>query len=377
MNRFFAAFFLLLSFSASAVPIPEPPALKAKSYALLDYDSGQLLASKSPDAKVEPASLTKLMTLYIAFDLLRTGQIKISDDVLVSEKAWRSEGSRSFMEVGKRIPLEALLHGIIIQSGNDASIVLAEHMAGTEEVFADLMNRYARTLGLTQSHFVNATGLPHAELHTSAHDVARLSRALIRDFPDHYPLFKEKEFVFNKIKQPNRNLLLWRDPSVDGLKTGHTESAGYSLAASALRDGRRLIAVVIGMDSESARAEASLALLNYGFRFTETVTAVAPSTPVVTIRAWKGAQTELALGVTAPLKVAIPRGQGSQLQIKPELDGPVFAPVAAGQALGKLTVSLNGKVLRQEPLVALAALPEGGLWRRWSDEVRLLIQGAP
>jgi D-alanyl-D-alanine carboxypeptidase (penicillin-binding protein 5/6) len=375
MKFFAAGLAILVSCSAFALPVPRPPALKARSYALLDYASGQILAAKDPDLEIEPASLAKLMTLYVAFDQLRSGQIKLGDNALVSEKAWRSEGSRSFMEVGKRIPVETLLRGIIIQSGNDASIVLAEHIAGTEDVFADLMNQYARKLGLTHSHFTNATGLPHPELHTSARDMALMSRALIQDFPEWYALFKEKEFVFNKIRQPNRNLLLWRDESVDGIKTGHTESAGFSLAVSAQRDGRRLIGVVIGTGSEQSRADASLALLNYGFRFFEVAAAIGSEQPLTTIRAWKGTETELALGVAAPVQVSVPRGSAGKVQIKLQVNEPVFAPVALHQAVGRVDVMLDQEVLRSEPLVALNELPRGSLWRRLWDSLVLWIKG--
>ena len=279
-----------------------------------------------------------------------------------------------FIEVGKRVAVEDLLKGIIIQSGNDASIALAEHLAGTEATFAGLMNRYAKDLGLTHTHFTNATGMPEPDQYTTARDVAVMSRALIANFPDHYALFKVKDFVFNKIRQPNRNRLLWRDPSVDGIKTGHAEKPGYHLAASAVRDGRRLISVVMGMDGEESRARASVALLNFGFRFFETVPALAAKAPVTTIRAWKGEQTELALGVAAPLTVSVPRGGKDRLTLTPQIDQPVFAPVTEGQALGTLTVSLDGKELRREPLVALAALPEGGWLRQLSDGIQLWFQ---
>lgn len=279
-----------------------------------------------------------------------------------------------FIEVGKRVAVQDLLHGIIVQSGNDASVALAEYLGGTEDTFADLMNRYAKQLGMAQSHFTNATGVPTPDQYTTATDMALLGRALIRDFPDQYALFKEKEFVFNKIRQPNRNRLLWRDPTVDGIKTGHAEKAGYHLAASALRDGRRLITVVLGMDGENVRADASLALLNYGFRFYEAVPVSPAGTPVLTIRAWKGVEKELALGLAAPLVVSVPHGARDRLQLQPEASGPVHAPVASGQALGTLKVMLDGKLLRQEPLVALAALPEGNLWRRVSDGVQLWMQ---
>ena len=380
MNARLAAVLALgLALPAFALPQPDPPELKARSYVLYDFASNQVLASKEPDLRVGPASLTKVMTAYIAFDEMKHGRVKPGDEVLISEKAWRqgmdSKESRMFIEVGKRVPVLDLLKGIVIQSGNDASIALAEHLGGTEEVFAGLMNTYAKKLGMANTHFANATGVPDPQQHTTALDIARLSAALVRNFPEHYALFKEKEFVFNKIKQPNRNRLLWRDPGVDGIKTGHTEESGYHLAASAVRDGRRLISVVMGMDSEAARAEASLALLNFGFRFYETVPALAANKPVTTIRAWKGEQTELALGVATPLVVSVPHGGGPRLQLTPEVQEPVFAPVAAGQALGTLTVSLDGKVLRREPLVALAALPEGSWWRRLSDEAQLWFQG--
>jgi D-alanyl-D-alanine carboxypeptidase (penicillin-binding protein 5/6) len=378
MKRFAAVAALLFPCFAAALPLPDPPKLPARSYLLFDYDSGQALAAKEPSLRVEPASLTKLMLVYIAFDELKQGRVKPTDLALVSEKAWRqgidSKESRMFIEVGRRVAVADLLQGIIVQSGNDASVALAEHLAGTEDTFADLMNRYARQLGMTQSHFRNATGVPVPDQYTTASDMAILARALIRDFPDQYTLFSEREFVFNKIKQPNRNRLLWRDPSVDGLKTGHADKAGYHLVASARRDSRRLITVVLGMDSENARADASLALLNYGFRFYEAVPVSPAGKPVLTIRAWKGADKELALGLAQPLVVSVPHGARARLELKPEAAGPVHAPVASGQALGTLKVVLDGKVLRQEPLVALAALPEGNLWRRVTDGVQLWMQ---
>lgn len=370
---------LLLPLAAVAAPVPDPPELKAKSYVLMDYDSGQVLASKEPELRVGPASLTKLMAVYIAFDELKHGRVKLSDEVLVSEKAWRqgmdSKESRMFIEVGKRVSMENLLHGVIIQSGNDASIALAEHLGGTEETFAELMNRYAKNLGLADTHFTNATGVPDPEQYTTALDVALLSRALILHFPDRYPWFKERDFVFNKIRQANRNRLLWRDPSVDGIKTGHTESAGYHLAASAIRDGRRLISVVMGTDGENSRADASLALLNYGFRFYETVPVLTAGAAALTIRPWKGAARQLALGLEAPLAVSVPRGARERIELKPQVEEPVFAPVAKHQRLGTLIVTLDGKALRSEPLVALDQVPQGGLWRRFVDTVILWLKG--
>lgn len=369
---------LLLPLSVVALPVPDAPDLPARSYLLYDFDSGQALAAREPALRVEPASLTKLMLAYVAFDELRRGRIKLTDEALVSEKAWRqgldSSESRMFIEVGKRVAVADLLRGIIVQSGNDASVALAEHLAGTEETCADLMNRYARQLGMTQSHFANATGVPAPDQYTTAADMALLARALIREFPEQYALFREKEFVFNGIRQPNRNRLLWREPGVDGLKTGHVQKAGYHLVASALREGRRLITVVLGMESENARADASLALLNYGFRFYETVPVGDAGKPVLTLRAWKGTDRQLALGLAGPLMVSVPRSTRERLELKPEAAGPVHAPVAAGTALGTLRVMLDGRELRREPLVALKALPEGNLWRRTSDGVQLWIQ---
>ena len=379
MIRFAAALAALLSVPvAAAQPLPDPPELSARSYLLYDYDSGQVLAAKEPALRVEPASLTKVMLTYVAFDELRQGRVKPDDLVLVSEKAWRqgydSKESRMFIEVGKRVTVEDLLHGVIVQSGNDASVALAEHLGGTEATFADLMNRYASQLGMTDTHFVNATGVPAPEQHTTAHDMALLGRALIRDFPQRYALFKEKEFTFNKIRQPNRNRLLWRDPTVDGIKTGHAEKPGYHLLASAVRDGRRLITVVLGSDGEEARARQSLALLTYGFRFYEVAPVAEGGKPLLTVRAWKGTDKQLALGLAAPLVVSVPRGGRERLELQPEAAGAVHAPVAQGQPLGTVKVVLDGKVLRTEPLVALVALPEGNLWRRVTDGVQLWIQ---
>ena len=378
MKRFAAVAALLLPLSAAALPVPDAPKLPARSYLLYDPESGQALAAKEPTLRVEPASLTKLMLTYVAFDELAQGRIKETDEALVSEKAWRqgidSKESRMFIEVGRRVSVGDLLRGIIVQSGNDASVALAEHLGGTEETFAELMNRYAAQLGMANTHFANATGVPAEGQYTTAQDMALLCRALIRHFPERYALFKEREFVFNKIKQPNRNRLLWRDPAVDGIKTGHAEKAGYHLAASAVRDGRRLISIVLGAENENSRADASLALLNFGFRFYETVAVTEPRQTMLKIRAWKGADKELALGLAAPLVVSVPHGGRERLQLEPAAKGPVHAPVAAGQELGTLKVTLDGKVLREEPLVALAPLPEGNLWRRVTDGVQLWMR---
>jgi serine-type D-Ala-D-Ala carboxypeptidase (penicillin-binding protein 5/6) len=375
MKKFISLFvFLFLSSSLYAQSAPQPPALDVKSYVLLDFESGTVLASKEPHLRVEPASLTKIMTTYVAFDELQHGRVSMDDQVLISEKAWRSEGSRSFIEVGKRVRFEDLLHGSIIQSGNDASIAIAEHIAGDESVFVQLMNKHAKRLGMVDTQFSNATGLPSPELYTSAYDMALLSQALIRDFPDLYPWFKDQEFTYNNIRQYNRNQLLDLDPTADGIKTGHTNAAGYCLAGSAIRDGRRLITVMMSAKGSRERAQMTKGLLDYGFRFFETARLFGVQKPVATVRAWKGAVTELPVGVAEPVALALPRGSSDRLQISHQIEGPVLAPIRAGQVLGTVTVSLNGEVLRTQPLVSLQSVEAGSLWQRASDTVRMFLQ---
>lgn len=361
-----------LVFAAQA-NIPAPPTLAASSYVLMDYHTGQVLASHNPHEPVKPASIVKVMTAYIAFDELRNGHISLDDQVLISERAWRAPGSRSFVEVGRRVRLEDLLHGIIIQSGNDASIALAEHIAGDESVFAQLMNKHAQRLGMTNTHFTNSSGLPDPEMKSTAYDIALLSQALIRDFPDLYPWFKDKEFVYNNIRQPNRNRLLFEDPTVDGIKTGHTNAAGYCLAASAIRDGRRLITVVMGTASPRVRTQASRALLEYGYRFFDTAQLLGPERPVATVRAWRGASENLRVGTLEPLALTLPRDAANRLQIRHELAQAPVAPLARGQALGTVSVQLDGEVLETAPLVALDDIPAGSLWQRASDALRQWI----
>ncbi|ULQ46765.1 D-alanyl-D-alanine carboxypeptidase [Flagellatimonas centrodinii] len=358
---------------AAAASVPEPPDIEASSYVLMDFHSGQVLATRNGRTAVEPASITKVMTVYVAFDELKAGHIALDDEVLISERAWRSEGSRSFVEVGKRVRLEDLLHGIIIQSGNDASIALAEHIAGDESVFAQLMNKHAKRLGMKDTHFTNASGLPDPDLLTTAHDIALLSQALIRDFPDLYPWFKDTEFVYNGIRQRNRNLLLYEDRTVDGIKTGHTNAAGYCLAASAIRDDRRLITVVMGTESPRARTRASRALLEYGYRFFETAQLFGADQPVDTLRIYKGASEQLKVGVTAPIALSLPRDAGSRLQVSHTVEGPLEAPVQVGQRVGTVTVTLDGETLRSQPMVALETIAEGSLWQRAADTVRLWL----
>ena len=366
-----ASLFLLVSLSASAAPsiVPAAPTLPATSYLLVDFNSGRVLAEKDPDMRVEPASITKLMSGYVIYQALESGTISKDDEVLVSEKAWRTYGSRMFIEVNHRVRVEDLMRGMIIQSGNDATIALAEHVAGTESAFVAIMNAQAEALGMTGTHFENATGMPGENHYTTARDIATLTRAVITEFPQHYALYSEREFTYNGIKQYNRNKLLWRDPSVDGVKTGHTESAGYCLVASADRDGMRLISVVLGTSSEDARAQHSQALLNYGYRFFETHRLYTAGDALTRARVWKGAQEEVALGISDDLYVTIPRGQYADLDAAMELTPNVEAPVAKGATLGDVNVSLGGEVIQSQPLVALDAVEEGGIFRRATDAV--------
>jgi D-alanyl-D-alanine carboxypeptidase (penicillin-binding protein 5/6) len=356
----------------AAAPTPPPPTVVGNAWLLMDYATGQVLAGDNVDARVEPASITKVMTSYVAAAEMTAGKIKPDDEVTISENAWRgggagTDGSTSFLPLGSKVKLDDLLHGMIVQSGNDASIAIAEHVAGSEEAFAALMNQYAQRLGMSNSHFVNAHGLSAPEHYSSAHDIALLAQATIRDFPDEYAYYKLKEFTFNNIRQHNRNTLLWRDPSVDGLKTGHHSGAGYCLAASAQRGEQRLISVVMGSAGEKQRADDSQALLNWGFRFFETHVLYPAATQVAEQKLWKGSKDAVALGLTAPLRITLQRGRYNDL--KPSMDVPkqLLAPVKKGQALGKLRVMLDDKVLAERPLVALDDVPEGGLFKRLSD----------
>ena len=358
----------------AAVVKPSPPEIKARAYILQDYDSGAVLVESNADEPMEPASLTKMMTVYVALAQLAEGKFALDDRVLVSEKAWRMKGSRMFIRVDTEVPVEDLLKGIIIQSGNDASVALAEFVAGDEVAFADLMNQYARQLGMTNTHFVNASGLPHADHHTTARDMATLARALIRDFPEHYPLHAQREYTWNNIKQANRNPLLGDGSSVDGVKTGHTEAAGYCLVASAREDNMRLISALLGSASEATRESETLSLLRYGFRFYETERVFQAGTPVTRPRLWKGQSEELELGLAEDLYLTVPRGQVKKLDTSFLVAESIVAPVNAGQVLGTARISLDGETLAERPLVALSDAPQGGLWRRLSDGVKLWFQ---
>lgn len=299
---------------AVPIPVPAPPSVEAKAHILVDFNSGQVLAESNSRERVEPASLTKLMTTYIVFSELQRGNLSLTDQVLVSEKAWRTPGSRSFIEVNTRVSVENLLKGVIVQSGNDATVALAEHVAGSEDAFAELMNNYARALNMNDTHFVNSTGLPDPQHYTSAADMAQLLQAIIRQYPEYYTYYSLREHTYNGITQPNRNRLLWRDPSVDGGKTGHTESAGYCLVTSALREDMRLVSVVLGTRSEEARLQESMKLLNYGFRFFETRLVQRAAEPVASSRIWQGEAEQIQLGIEQDLYVTIPRNSADKLR---------------------------------------------------------------
>jgi len=370
-----AALLAASPFSKGQSPVPAAPSVGATSYVLVDYHSDTVVAELEAQLRVEPASITKLMTSYVVFSEIERGNLSLDEEVLISEKAWRTEGSRMFIEVDTRVSVEALLKGVIIQSGNDASVALAEYVGGTEEVFAEMMNEAARELGMTDTHYVNATGLPHPEQYTTARDVARLADALISRFPDLYGWYSEREYTYNGIRQHNRNRLLWRDPSVDGLKTGHTESAGYCLVTSAMRDGMRLISVVMGTDSEEARATASQALLNYGFRFFETYQLYEAGDEISVEPIWKGAADEVSLGVARDLFVTIPRGRYDALEARLEVNGTLTAPLESGERIGRLVVSLDEEDLADRPLVALAGVERAGFFGRTMDGFRLWVGG--
>jgi D-alanyl-D-alanine carboxypeptidase (penicillin-binding protein 5/6) len=362
------------------VPTPPPPSLTAKSWVLMDFATGQTLADASANERVVPASITKVMTSYVVSAELAAGKIKMEDEVFISENAWRgggagTEGSTSFLAVNTKVPLKDLFYGMVIQSGNDAAIALAEHVAGSEQTFAELMNQYAAKLGMTGSHFTNASGLPDANHYSTAHDIAVLSRALIHDYPEEYKVYAIKEFEWNGIKQHNRNSLLWRDSSVDGIKTGHTKEAGFCLATSAKRGDQRLIAVVMGTPSEKERADDNQALLNYGFRFYETHKLYDADKPLTTPELWKGASTTIALGVDNDVVVSMPRGRYKDLKPTMELPNRLIAPFTKGQQVGTLRVTLDGKPLAERPLVALADAPAAGFWGRMSDGILLWFKG--
>ena len=368
---------MLASITSHAVfaQTPKAPDVAAKSYILQDYASGKVIAAVNAGQHLPPASITKLMTAYVVSKELASGNIALEDEVLISEKAWRMVGSRSFIEVNSKVSVEVLLRGMIIQSGNDAAVALAEHIAGSEETFAQMMNQYAQQLGMFNTNYQNSTGLPSKEHYTTAEDIAILSAAVIRDFPDHYAWYAEKEYTHNNITQHNRNKLLWRDKSVDGLKTGHTEEAGYCLAASAKRDGMRLISVVLGTRSENARAQETQKLFSYGFRFFETHDLYQMGQPIAESKVWKGETDKVSLGLAEPLTITVARGQYEALVATTNIQKPIVAPIQVGQVLGEVNIHLAGELVTTKQLVAIEAVEKGSWWRQLLDMLLMLIWG--
>ncbi|WP_290793704.1 D-alanyl-D-alanine carboxypeptidase family protein [Halomonas sp.] len=363
--------------SAQSVPVPQPqvmipspPQLAAKSWFLMDADSGRVLVEHNADERLPPASLTKLMTAYLVERELDRGNITMDDMVRVSENAWRTGGSKMFIEGDTQVSIRDLLYGIIIASGNDASVAVAEHLAGGEVPFADLMNQHATRLGLHNTSFANSTGLPHPEQYSSARDMALLSQYIINDYPEHYAIYAEKYFTFSDIRQPNRNRLLWRDPTVDGLKTGWTTEAGYGLVASAKRDDMRLISVVMGTSSEESRAQETQKLMSYGFRYFETVKLYDAGSVLNTPRVWGGESNQLSVGVDSDVMMTVPRARNQELTARLDIQGDLAAPIAAGQRVGTLAVRLGEEVVGEQPLVALESVEEGGFVKKLVDQVR-------
>jgi D-alanyl-D-alanine carboxypeptidase (penicillin-binding protein 5/6) len=374
MRKIILLFAFFVSLAAHAQLAPQPPTVAAKSWLLLDAASGQVLASYNPDTKAEPASLTKLMTAYLVFAALKQKTLKPDQVVPVSTKAWKTGGSRTFIEPEKPVTVDELLNGMIVQSGNDASVALAEAVAGSEEVFAQMMTREAQRLGLKNSSFTNSTGLSDPRHYTTARDLALLAAAIIRDFPEYYTIYSKKDYTYNRITQPNRNRLLWLDPTVDGVKTGHTETAGYCLVSSSKRGPRRLISVVMGASSENVRAQESLKLLNYGFQFFDTVVVYKKGEPVRTVRIWKGDQDTVNVGFQEDLVLSLPKGQAEKLKADVALQQPMLAPVSQGQAVGALKLAIADKPLGEYPLLVLEAVPAAGIFGRTWDSIRLWFQ---
>ena len=378
-NTFFRLVFIcsLVLFGTQAYSaarlIPSEPQIAATAYVVMDADTGRVIASKNLHEKFAPASLTKMMTAYILEYELSKGNVSKDDLVLISEKAWRTQGSRMFIREGTQVLLGDLMKGIIIQSGNDASVAVAEHIAGSESAFSDLMNQHAKLLGMQNSQFMNATGLPADNHYSTASDLAVLAQAIIQRYPEHYGVYSEKYFTYNKIRQPNRNKLLWRDKTVDGLKTGHTQEAGYCLVASAKRDNMRLISVVLGTKNEEARARESQKLLSYAFRYYRTHKLYESNVVLNTAKVWAGTHDQLRLTINEPLSVTIPRGHADSLQATMDVDRIIKAPIAKGQEVGKVKVMLDGDLVAEVPLVALDSIPEAGLIKRLWDAIMLFF----
>lgn len=354
--------------------VPSAPSIAGTAYLLIDFNSGHILAEKNSDQRIEPASLTKIMTGFVVINELNNGNMSMSDMVTISQKAWKMPGSKMFIEVGKKVSVENLIKGMVIQSGNDASVALAEMIAGSEEVFAQLMNKYAISLGMNNTNFMNATGLPHPDHYTTAHDLALLTKALITRFPEEYKWYSEKKFTFNGITQYNRNKLLWQDQTVDGLKTGHTESAGYCLVASALREKTRLISVVLGADSAKKRIQETQKLLNYGFRFFETHKLYSAEQHLNDAVVWEGTRNLIGVGTQNDLYITIPRGQYKNITIESTVQEDIIAPIQKGQTLGVVRVSLDKDVIVERPLVALSDIEEGSFFKKLFDQIKLFFK---
>jgi len=361
------------SVNAESVIIPKPPVLNASAYILMDAASGEIIVQKNADKQLPPASMTKMMTSYLATHELALGNLAEQDQVPVSVKAWKMGGSKMFIREGRNVPFIDLIKGIIIQSGNDASIAVSEFVAGSEDAFVDLMNRHAQRMGMVNTQFQNATGWPAKEHFSSAHDMALLAQAIVNDHPEYYSLYKEKYFEFNKIRQPNRNKLLWRDPSVDGLKTGHTEEAGFCLTASAQRNGMRLIAVVMGTKSENARATETQKLLTYGFRYFETHRLYQAGDSIKNLPVWYGEETQFEVGIADDLYITVARGAKEQLQVETLTNEFIEAPLSIGESQGSVTIRLNDKVIAERPLVVLNNVTEAGFFSRLWDGIKLFF----
>ena len=365
-----AALFLISILPGASFAV-KAPTVNASGYLLVDVESGQTLSENSADARLEPASLTKIMTAHVVFSEIKAGRIALQDMVLISEKAWKMQGSKMFIEVNKQVSVEKLLKGLIIQSGNDAAVALAEHVAGSEEAFAELMNKHAAQLGMNGSNFVNASGMPDDNHYTTPRDIALVTESTILEFPELYKWYAEREYTYNKITQPNRNRLLWQDESVDGVKTGHTAAAGYCLVSSAKRDGSRLIAVIMGTKSDQARVAESRKLLNWGFRFFETSTLFKQGDELKSVKIWKGEMDNLSVGVGADVVIRYPRDMKDQLKAKISLSTPLEAPVSKGQKIGVINVMLQDDKLKTIPLIALEEVKEAGIFGWLMDTVLL------
>lgn len=360
---------------ADDAQIAPPPTLAVKAYLLKDFNSGYVIAAQNGDMRVEPASLTKLMTAYVAFKAIKNGHLQLTQTLPVSTVAWKIEGSKMFIEPNKPVTVDELLHGTIIQSGNDSSVALAEGIASSEALFAEMMNKEAQRLGMKNTHFMNATGLPDPQHYTTANDLALLAAALVRDFPEEYKRFYSvKEYTYNKITQPNRNRLLWLDPNVDGMKTGHTESAGYCLISSAKRDGIRRISIVLGAPTDAARATESQKLLNYGFQFFDTKLIYKQGQDINQLKVWKGSENQVASTVANDVFVTLPKGQYANVKAVMSSTQPLIAPVKKGQVVGNVKFTLNGKVIDERPLVAAKAIDTAGILGRAWDSIKLLLQ---